>query len=208
MSSSDCQYTFRWESASACPTDLPSSESSTTSCSLVDPYANDLVLDFKLFISHLTLSTSDNRGGNYTIQLCGTASPTPPPSGCNQSNTGICHQSADGRNATVVYANHTFSLVSHSPRVVDVIFHSGVPCESDRSRNLSAIVQMVCSNQSENDVPVLVSDGDCELRFVWRNQSFCAGESAAGGCSASDPDTGYVYSLDGLLAQNWTVSVI
>lgn len=206
-SDSDCQYTLRWTSAAACPTDMPSSETSASSCSLVDPFANDLVLDFRLFISHVTLTTPDNHGGSYTIQLCGSASPTHPPHGCDQQNTSVCRQYADGHNATVVYANHTFSLVSHSPRVIDAVFHSGVTCEADASRRLSAVVQMVCSNQSENAVPVLVSDQDCELRFVWRNQSFCAGESAAGGCSAVDPVTGYVYSLDGLLAQNWTVSL-
>ena len=207
VSATDCQYTFRWESASACPTDLPSSDSSTTSCSIVDPYASDLVLDFKLFISHVDLTTSDRAGGNYTILLCGAASPTDGlPAGCDPKDTGVCHTHANGHSETIVHANHTFSLVSHSPRVVDVIFHSGVQCSMDGSRKLTAIVQMVCSNQSENAVPALVSNEDCELRFVWRNQSFCAGESAAGGCSASDATTGYVYSLDGLLAQNWTVS--
>lgn len=173
----------------------------------MDPYASDLVLDFNLFIRHLTLVTPDNHGGNYTIQLCGSASPSPPPMGCDQADTGVCHTDAAGHNTTVVRANHTFSLVSHSPRVIDVIFHAGKRCEADPTRNWTAIVQMVCSNQNENAVPALTSTEDCELRFVWRNQSFCAGESAASGCSAVDTDTGYLYSLDALLAQNWTVSL-
>lgn len=174
----------------------------------MDPYTNNQELKFEVFDSHLNLSTPDNHGGEYFIQLCGSASPMRLPSGCDHVNTGICHLHSGHSTAMVmVYANHTFSLVSHSPRVIDVLYHSGIACKGAGSgRNWSAIVQMVCSNKGESAVPVLASDSDCELRFVWRNQSFCAGESAARGCSAVDTSNNYVYSLDGLLTHNWTVS--
>ncbi len=209
-SSGGCQYTFRWESASACPTTIPSSIASKTVCTLTDPYANDLVLDFSSFVRNLSLVVPDPRheGSNYFVQLCGTA--THPPTGCDQSNTGICRQDENGRKTTLVYANHTFSLVSHSPRVVEVIFHQGGTCNSGGggARQWTALVQMICSSQSETPLPVFVSDEGCELRFVWRNQSFCAGESAAGGCVAVSQDDYYAYSIDGLLTQNWTVRAV
>lgn len=207
VAATSCQYTIRWESSSACSTDLPSSASSNTACSLLDPYAGDQVLDFAPFLKALDLTVPDHRGGTYALQLCGATTPLRHPCG-DPSNNGICHHPAPnngGKEGTVVYANHTFSLVSSSPRVVDVIFHSGVACSSDGGRKLSASVQMVCSSRGETPVPTLVSDGDCELRFVWRNQSFCASEGKSEGCSATDKD-GYVFSLDSLLDQNWTVS--
>lgn len=175
-------------------------------CSLVDSYAGYSVLNFKSFVHDLTLVTSDAQGNQYYIQLCGTASPSPP-KGCDQLNTGVCKVPATGNNLTVVYANHTFSLVSHSPRVIDVVFHSGMECNPSQNRNWTANIQMICSSQGETPVPVLDSDRECELRFVWRNRSFCAGESAAGGCVAMDTANNYMYSLDGLLSQNWTVSL-
>ena len=206
VSSNDCQYLFRWETTVACPSKIPSSVSSNSACSLIDPYQNNQVLHFHAFINGLTLVTPDKHGGKYYIQLCGSASPVPPPSGCDQSNTGICQQSSDGNSHAIVYANHTFSLVSHSPRVVDVVFHSGVQCDSDRSRNWTATVQMMCSNRKETLVPVLASDSGCELNFAWRNQSFCAGESTSNGCTTTDYKTNYIYGMDGLLSQNWIVS--
>ncbi len=207
--SSPCQFTFRWESASACPTSIPTSPTSETVCTLSDPYANDLLLDFSSFVRNLTLVSPDrSSGSNYSIHLCGTTIHSPA-DGCDSSNTGVCRLDANGGKKTLVYANHTFSLVSHSPRVVEVSFHEGADCTQESSsgqRTWTALVQMICSNQSETAVPVFVSDEGCELRFVWRNQSFCAGESAAKGCVAVDRADGYVFSLDGLLAQNWTVS--
>ena len=68
-------------------------------------------------------------------------------------------------------------------------------------------LQSLLSNQSETIFPVLSSDKDCELSFIWRNQSFCAGESASGGCMALDASSNYVYSLDGLLSHTWEVSM-
>ena len=50
---------------------------------------------------------------------------------------------------------------------------------------------------------MFVSDDDCELQFLWQNSSFCVGEEE---CSVTDPDTNYVYDLDGLFSQTWSVS--
>ena len=63
---------------------------------------------------------------------------------------------------------------------------------------------MVCSRTEETSVPKLVSDTDCELHFDWRNATFCAGESVSGGCAAAG-SRGYVYSLDAMISQKWTV---
>lgn len=205
MSKDSCSYTIRWESISACPTQLPVSLPSAIVCGIQDPLSSAQGLNFKFFLRNLNLVTPDNRGGEYAIQLCGSGSPSIPPPGCDKSNTGVCWLRADGTNTTVVYANHSFAIVSRSPRVIDVLFHSGIQCQKNLNRNWTAIVHMVCSSNKETMVPRLVSDEDCELHFDWRNQSFCAGESASRGCTATNKTTGYVYSLDALLSQKWTV---
>ena len=205
VSKENCMYTLRWESISACPTELPVSQTTASICNIQDPYSSEPNLNFKPFLRNLNLITPDNRGGRYAIQLCGSGSPGDPPPNCHKSDTGICWLRENGINTTVVHAEHFFTIVSYLPRVIDVMFRSGIRCETNQERNWSAIVHMVCSDNEETMVPKLVSDKDCELHFDWRNQSFCAGESASRGCTARDDTSGYVYSLDALLSQNWTV---
>ena len=204
VSRDECTYIVRWESISACPTQLPVSPTSRSGCSIRDPFSSEQNLSFLPFIRNLNLVTPDKQDGMYAIQLCGTSSPFLPP-GCDQSNTGICRLGKNGTNTTLVYADHFFTIVSHLPRVIDAMFISGIPCYTNRNQNWTAIVHMVCSNTEELAVPRLISDNDCELHFDWRNQSFCAGESASRGCMATDEDTGYVFSLDSMLSQKWMV---
>ncbi len=207
MSTSSCVVVMRWESVSACRTTLPFCPASKTQCSMTGCTGTQVDLDFTSFLRNNPLIVpTDNHRNGYAIQLCGTATPVPPPRGCDSQNTGICRLSlSGGSNQTIVYANHTFAIVSSSPRVIDVTFHSGTTCPTNRNQNYSAIVHMVCSRKDETAVPKLVSDTNCELHFDWRNATFCAGESVSGGCAATG-NNGYVYSLDALIAPKWTVS--
>ena len=80
----------------------------------------------------------------------------------------------------------------------EVVYNSGESCEDDRF--WTAVVRMQCKSHGGTPAPVFVSDSNCELEFLWKNSSFCLGEEE---CAAVDPDTGYVYDLDGLLSQTW-----
>ena len=210
---SNCVVTMRWEGVSACRTSLPFCRPSKDRCRLTGCAGTPVDLDFTSFLSNTRLLASDDHGGSYAIQLCGSGTPVAPPTGCDTQNTGICHlvpghgKGSPTSNTAVVYSNHSFSVVSQSPRVIDVIFHSGAVCPSNRDQNYSAIVHMVCSRTGETAMPKLVSDKDCELHFDWRNATFCAGESVSRGCAATGPD-GYTYSLDAMISQKWTVNVV
>ena len=101
-------------------------------------------------------------------------------------------------------ADHKFAITSHSPHVIEGVYTSGIPCGSlSEGKFWTAFVTLQCKARGGTAVPVFVSDDDCELQFLWQNSSFCVGEEE---CSATDPETNYVYDLDGLFSQTWSVS--
>ena len=203
VDSSECQFTFRWESINACPVHLPYTNTSKDVCSIEDT-SSEFTYDFTNLVKSTTISTRDpNTNTMYVIQLCGTVSQTGLPSGCNTKDTGICRVSSGSNSAkTLVSATHKIVLTSHTPHTVEVVFKDGARCDS--THNWTAVVSLQCSSrENSHPHPVLVSADDCRLDLVWQNASFCVGEES---CSVVDSN-GHVYNFDGLFSHTWTVSL-
>ena len=139
-------------------------------------------------------------GVEYYIQLCGSA--TKPPNACGgSSDVGICRVDDRGKE-TVVRASHKFVITSHAPHVFEAVYDVGTMCDAER--DWAATVSMVCKWQGGTSHPVLVSDRDCNLQFLWKSSLFCVGPEY---CAATDDGgSGYVYDLDGLMNSTWSVS--
>ncbi len=193
LSSGKCKYLFQWQSIHACPLEIPTTKYSKSACSITDPSSGQ-TYDF----TSLASQSVEVAGTTYHLQLCGTATKSPPD--CSVDDTGICRVVA-GRAETVVQANHTISITSHSPHVFEVLYPSGAPC--GHGQTWSALVTLQCSAHRGTPSPVFVSAKDCILQFLWKSSSFCLGEED---CVATDTNSGFVYDLDGLFSQTWTVS--
>ena len=104
---------------------------------------------------------------------------------------------------TILYADHKISITSHLPFEFEIVYPSGVRCGSDSSKKWTAFITLQCDPNGGTPQPEFVSDDHCELQLQWKNSSFCLGQKA---CIATDPHTKFIYNLDGLTSQTWTVS--
>ncbi len=202
VDSSDCVYTFRWESINACPVNLTYTQESNDVCS-IDDSSSEFIYDFTNIVNTQQIYALDSSSDTtYYIQLCGTKSKLP--SVCKEKNTGICVKGeSDKTGTTLVEATHKIVLTSHSPHTVEFVFSTGKVCGVS-PKTWTAVVSLQCaSRESSTVMPVFQSSEDCRLDFVWQNSSFCIGEKS---CSVSDVN-GNVYNFDGLFSQTWTVSV-
>ena len=196
-----CEYIFRWESIHACRLTLPSTPVSKTVCNITDPVSHS-TYDFRTLVQqeHFVINKT-NSNTRYHLKLCGSASS--PPTGCD-ANTGICVTDSNGGNPkTILYADHKISITSRLPYEFEIIYPSGVRCGSDSSKKWTAFVTLQCDARGGTQQPEFVSDDHCELQLQWRNSSFCLGDRA---CVATDPHTRFIFNLDGLYSQTWTVS--
>ena len=191
-----CSFLFRWESAHACKINLPVTPPSLDECQIHDP-ASDFTYDFTTLVRSSIVKVTAGET-TYYLQLCGSLSS--PPVGCDRANTGVCRLTGGSHYETLVYAQHSFVVTSHSPHSIEVVFDSGTECET--GGQWRAFVMMACSSTTNQMAPELVSDGNCELHFRWLNSSFCVGEET---CAVVDPSSGHVYNLDALFSETWTV---
>ena len=196
-----CQYIFRWESLHACRITLPSSPISKTVCNITDPTSH-ITYNFRRLVNqeHFVINKT-NSNVRYYLELCGSSSSPPP--GCDRQNTGICVTDNSGMHPkTILYADHKISITSRLPFEFEIVYPSGVRCGSDLSKKWTAFVTLQCDPDGGTQQPEFVSDDNCELQLQWRNSSFCLGQRA---CIATDPHTRFIYNLDGLTSQMWTV---
>ena len=107
----------------------------------------------------------------------------------------------NGATETLVHALHKYVIVSHAPHIFEVVYNNGTACGV--GNRWTAVVTMVCKWKGGTNGPVLVSAIDCNLQFLWKSSLFCNGHET---CAAEDKDSGYVYDLDGLLSDTWSVS--
>ena len=196
-----CQYIFRWESLHACRLTLPSSPLSKTVCNITDPTSH-ITYNFTTLVNqkHFVINKT-NSNVRYYLELCGSVSSPPP--GCDRQNTGVCVTDNSGTNPkTILYADHKISITSHLPFEFEIVYPSGVRCGSDSSKKWTAFITLQCDPNGGTPQPEFVSDDHCELQLQWKNSSFCLGQKA---CIATDPHTRFIYNLDGLTSQTWTV---
>ena len=85
----------------------------------------------------------------------------------------MCQRKDDGSWAPLVFANHSLTVISHSPHTLDVVYPTGTKtshCE------LSATLRIYCSTTNSSDKPFLVSHDECELQFSWPTKFLCLEE--------------------------------
>ena len=82
-----------------------------------------------------------------------------------------------------------------------MVYDVGETCDSQN--DWSATVTLACKWRGGTSSPVFLSAEDCNLRFIWKSSLFCVGPEY---CAATDGG-GYVYDLDGLMNDTWSVSI-
>ena len=95
------------------------------------------------------------------------------PEHCKDNHAGVCHHH-DNQWMKMSDANHSLTIVSHSPHAVDVQYSSGESCDSQVTWTVN--VHMYCSNHNNSDRPYLESTSGCEIRFTWPTSALCLTE--------------------------------
>ena len=78
-------------------------------------------------------------------------------------------------------ANHTLTLVSHSPHALDIQYTSGESCDGHVTWKVN--LHIYCSNKNNSKQPYLESSSGCDIRFIWPTSTLCLTEVEVRKCT-------------------------
>ena len=71
-------------------------------------------------------------------------------------------------------ANHSLTIVSHSPHALDVLYPTGESCGNHMTWTIK--VHIYCSHKNNSKKPFVESSNGCELSFTWPTSALCLTE--------------------------------
>nr|XP_033791685.1 cation-independent mannose-6-phosphate receptor [Geotrypetes seraphini] len=156
----DCEYTFIWFSAAACPLKNNVKED----CRVTSPVTGHL-FDLTSLSKDVGYTVQDRKNRrSILLNICAEVK-----SSC-EARTGVCV--TDGQKH--INAGKFNKQITYTDQVLKLLYENGDPCPADSSLKYRSILSFVCS-PGEGSKPVLTSfdEKKCMFYFSWHTSLVC-----------------------------------